>query len=669
MALALSNVAASATATLQQKDQLPNPFELQDSQILHKVYLTHVNDDKECDKNTLLNLVHNTLVSAHNSASSGLQSQTSVESFKPDFPILKRIFCQMIMTRGTPECAHQTTLKILRQLSGFSWDVKAIITLAAFSLEYGEFWRLNGIQTTELFGNSLKQLNQVQSRNVTADMIDLVTVLVEVLSHFKDWAKISASYHDVEEVRSLAESLQHIPLVVYWTIAAIVASAGNLVGVSNHTLSKFKSRLYDIDSKLKTDLDKCRFEITKIDDVKSRFIRVTKIKNVVDLFDVLFLPGPDNGTPKPKIFEAGVEITTGIQVFKQKHVMVFISGLESILDEILVLNSIYKRLQENPGEEVKGVRKGDLKILWVPIVREWKIEQREQFKKLKEGIKWNVLEYYKELPGLAVLTEIFKYDIDTGKPIVSVINPQGQIINQNAMQVIFEWGIEAFPFTSRDGEDLNKKWSWFWKLLEKTDPEITTRGKDNTSYIFIYGGNDSTWVQNFSAAIAKINQNERIKNADFNIDRYQLGEGDPDKVPCFWIGIDGKKQNKECKDTVDCEIQKVVKTLLCLKQDPLGWVLLSRGRNLKILGHAEPMYQTVADFEKWKYNVVEEETFDVAFNKYYDTVKERYAHHPYDYSSSVLATIVCPNPMCERVMNVTSVNYRCCHGTANSCSI
>nr|KYP60833.1 hypothetical protein KK1_023247 [Cajanus cajan] len=665
MALALSNVAASAT-TLQQKDQLPNPFELLDSQILHKVYLTHVNDDKECDKDTLLNLVHNTLISASAQVSA---TATSVESFKPDFTTLKRISCQIITTRGTPECAHQTTLKILRQLSGFSWDVKAIISLAAFSLEYGEFWRLNAIQTAEQFGNSLKQLNQVESRNVTADMTDLVVVFVEVLNHFIEWSRISARGYDIEEVRSLAEAMQHIPLVVYWTIAAVVASAGNLIGVSNHKLSEFKSRLFDIDIKLKTDLERCRFEIAKIDDVRSRFIRITKIKDVVDLFDVLFLPGPNNGTPIPKIFENGVEITTGIQVFKQKHVMVFISGLDSILDEILLLNSIYNRLKENPGEEVKGVRKGDFKILWVPIVREWKSEQKEQFNKLKEQIKWSVLEHFEELPGRAVLTEIFKFNIDIGKPIVSVINPQGHIINQNAMQIIFEWGIEVFPFTQSDGDDLNKKWKWFWNLLEKTDPKATAKGKDNSSYVFIYGGNDSTWVQNFSAAIAKINKSENIKNADFNIERYQLGEGNPDSVPCFWIGIDGKKQNRECKDRMDCEIQEVVKTFLCLKQDPLGWVLLSRGRNLKILGHAEPMYQTVVDFEKWKYKVLEKETFDLAFKEYYDTVKERYVHRPYNYSSNVLATITCPNPMCGRVMNVTSVSYRCCHGSGNGCSI
>lgn len=193
-------------------------------------------------------------------------------------------------------------------------------------------------------------------------------------------------------------------------------------------------------------------------------------------------------------------------------------------------------------------------------------------------------------------------------------------------------------------------------------------GKDNTSYVFIYGGNDSSWVQNFKIAIGKIEKHV-INNVDINIEPYQLGESNPDNVPSFWIGLDGKKKNKGCKDKVDCEIQEVVRTLLCLKQDPSGWVVLGRGRNLKILGHAEPMYQTVLDFEKWKNKVLEKETFDVAFKEYYDVVKEKYASLPYDHTSSVLATITCPNPLCGRVMEVTSINYRCCHGSANSCNL
>jgi hypothetical protein len=84
------------------------------------------------------------------------------------------------------------------------------------------------------------------------------------------------------------------------------------------------------------------------------------------------------------------------------------------------------------------------------------------------------------------------------------------------------------------------------------------------------------------------------------------------------------------------------------------------------------MYQTVADFEKWKNNVVEKESFDIAFKEYYNTkVKELSSSVSCAFdSSNVLATISCPNPTCGRVMEVTSVNYKCCHrDDPNSCCI
>lgn len=47
----------SAAISPQHKTFLPNPFDLNDSQILDKVYLTHVSDDEICDTNIIFNLV------------------------------------------------------------------------------------------------------------------------------------------------------------------------------------------------------------------------------------------------------------------------------------------------------------------------------------------------------------------------------------------------------------------------------------------------------------------------------------------------------------------------------------------------------------------------------------------------------------------------------------
>ncbi|MCI15148.1 sieve element-occluding protein 2, partial [Trifolium medium] len=51
-----------------------------------------------------------------------------------------------------------------------------------------------------------------------------------LFGHISRWATWSAMGYDLEEVHSLSDALQVIPLVVYWIIATIVASTGNLVG-------------------------------------------------------------------------------------------------------------------------------------------------------------------------------------------------------------------------------------------------------------------------------------------------------------------------------------------------------------------------------------------------------------------------------------------------------
>ncbi|KAL5195709.1 Protein SIEVE ELEMENT OCCLUSION B [Glycine soja] len=647
MALVLSKTASNGT-TPQQKDQLPNPFELQDSQIRHKVYLTHVNDEKEFDRDVLFTLVSNTL----NSASAQLSAAaSSVTSFKPDFPTLKWLSCQMITTRGTPECAHQTALRILQQLSGFSWDAKALVAVAAFSLEYGEFLRLDRVQAADQFGNSLKQLNQVQiSRRVPADMTDLVTVIGEVLNYINLWAKWSAMDYDIEAVHSLQAAMQEIPLVVYWTIASTVASIGNLVGISEHKLSAYKERLEFIFKKLQFHLENCRVEIGRIQDYCFRnTIRYPKLKDVVELLDILIIPGSDNGTSIPKIFEGGVLIKNGIEVFKQKYVMLFFSSLDNIGDEISLLNSINNGLQENPGEEIKG----DFKILWIPIVDAWDVQAKTQ-----DTIKWYAVEFFTELPGTDLIKEKFNY---LGKPIIPVLTPLGDIMNEDAMNLIFQWGIEAFPFRKIDGIELTLKWKWFWDATKKANLGIQQVTGDR--YIFI------SRVQDFTVAVEKTKGHATILNTDTIIDHYQLGKEDPTDVRRFWIEIERNRLKKH-KDAVDCEIRKIVKTLLCLKQDQQGWAILTKGSNVRVLGHGEPMRQTLAEFDTWKEKVFQKEGFDVAFDEYYKTkLDELYARQECDFvknNADVLVTIACPNPTCGRVMEVTSVNYKCCHRDATN---
>lgn len=136
----------------------------------------------------------------------------------------------MITTPRGERYVHQTTMWILQHLKTYSWDAKALITLAAFTLEYGNLLYLTDISTSDQFVNSLKQLNQIQSRKVPAT--DLVVLITEVLMHINEWATWCGVGYDTLQVPSLSDALQDIPVAVYWIIASIVAATANIVAVS-----------------------------------------------------------------------------------------------------------------------------------------------------------------------------------------------------------------------------------------------------------------------------------------------------------------------------------------------------------------------------------------------------------------------------------------------------
>lgn len=140
----------------------------------------------------------------------------------------------MITLPSGVEKAHQTTMRILQQLRTFSWDAKALIALAAFSLDYGSFWNLYQVPSSDQLGNSLKQLNHIQQRQqvLIVDIYNLVVLVMEAVQKISEWGNWSTIGYDTEDVPALSDALQEIPLVVYWAIASLVACHNNFLGVS-----------------------------------------------------------------------------------------------------------------------------------------------------------------------------------------------------------------------------------------------------------------------------------------------------------------------------------------------------------------------------------------------------------------------------------------------------
>ena len=137
----------------------------------------------------------------------------------------------MICTPRGEQYAHQISMLILEQLRAYSWDAKAVISLAAFALEFGKFWHLAPIPRDKL-GKSLAELNGLQNimenTQHLADFNVLVKKALQVIQCITHWKKLTTEEYNIKDLPALADTLHEIPVLVYWAIITLVSCTSNI---------------------------------------------------------------------------------------------------------------------------------------------------------------------------------------------------------------------------------------------------------------------------------------------------------------------------------------------------------------------------------------------------------------------------------------------------------
>lgn len=98
------------------------------------------------------------------------------------------------------EIALKTTLAILNNhLSNYSWASKAVLTLAAFALEYGDFWLLSDqqYQSTEPLAKSLAIIKRVPTLTKPSALQKHRNAILEINNLIK------ATWHMVKDIFEL----------------------------------------------------------------------------------------------------------------------------------------------------------------------------------------------------------------------------------------------------------------------------------------------------------------------------------------------------------------------------------------------------------------------------------------------------------------------------------
>lgn len=186
----------------------------------------------------------------------------------------------------------------------------------------------------------------------------------------------------------------------------------------------------------------------------------------------------------------------------------------------------------------------------------------------------------------------------------------------------------------------------------------------------MYGATDcdyreEEWLDRFTEEIDKIKMHEATKKADAVVNYYHYGRKDPKTIVEFWRHVENlfDSMRKDRSQDSLTAIREVTQ-FLCLRKDRSGWVVVSKGSNIKLFCNAKVAFQACKEFEAWKRSLLTEAGLDDAFGKHY---RERLPD-PRDCKhlklktclSDIYGTLECPE--CGRAMEIESVTYVCCHG-------
>ncbi|KAL3611992.1 hypothetical protein D5086_003012 [Populus alba] len=399
--------------------------------------------------------------------------------------------------------AHATTVSLFNMLTSYSWDAKLVLTLTAFALNYGEFWLLAQIYSSNELAKSMAILRQlpsiIEQSGPLKPRFDAINNLIKVMM---DVARCVVEFKDLppayisNEVPALSTAMAHIPTAVYWTMRGVVACEAQITSLTTMghefsisttdawELSTLAHKLSNILDHLRKQLDTCYQYIDEKRNVES----FQMLKNLFEMIHIdnmkvlkALIYAKDDIQP---LIDGSSKKRVHLDVLRRKNVLLLISGLDMSSDELSILEQIYNESRHH-GSRLDS----QYEVVWVPIVDrsvQWSDPMKEKFESMQSSMPWFTV-YHPSLIEKAVMRFIKEVWHFRNKPILVVLDPQGKVVCPNALHMMWIWGSSAFPFTSLREESLWKDETWRLELLvDGIDPVILNWIKEGKLESMLY---------------------------------------------------------------------------------------------------------------------------------------------------------------------------------------
>ncbi|KAG2689955.1 hypothetical protein I3760_09G164500 [Carya illinoinensis] len=578
---------------------------MSDGQLLSQIYETHLPPIQIFDPTSLFTHIKEVLYLATHIVDNALLGTRDLESLEGQeswnmADMYNHLSCTIEQISSelavkSPDGASElrkTSMSILKNVSSYSWAAKAVLTLAAFALDYGDFWTLSQLQSLDQLAKAvgiekvlahdppLKRPDLQKWEKEIGEVSNLIKDTLEVIEFVVELERLSELADTYGNILALTTAKDCIPLHAYWAIITIVACTTQMFYLSSDNsdkeleLSPLTQQMNLTLNLLKKNIKDCHQQIAEVKKYQQEE-EVPEIPKILDGFKAMIF-AEENLQPVV-LTDGSTNKMVSLDVLKKKNVLLFVSDIDISVEEISILKPIFD-----------GTRTDDqYEIVWIPMVEQWTDDTQTKFEMLQSNMPWYIMQHFSKVVDIGDSFSTDQWWSLKNEPIVVNINPQGEVEHPNAVRMIRLWGMNSFPFTITAEKALTPpaprkpRFRQLTVNIRQTGPWSVNL--DEEEYRFFYGFTDIKCKQQFIRNMTNIFHDSTIKDSKTRIKWYWIGEGN--KKEDVQKLVSGKHDPK--------------KILLPFKTDS-GWVELRKGPDTILGDKGTTIMKVLEKFKDWK---------------------------------------------------------------------
>ncbi|XP_050373630.1 protein SIEVE ELEMENT OCCLUSION B-like [Argentina anserina] len=604
---------------------------------------------------------------------------------------------------------QKIAMGILHAVHQYDWQEKVVLVLGTFAVKNGELWLVAQLYTTYALAREIGKLEQLpellegpatNSKSKFEAYNNLVQAVLKVTKLIIRLQEIRRDPDSNAELESTTNSTDfHIATAVYWTIWSLVVAASHFVGITCMGLD-YKMEAWGLSfaiQKLETiqgDLE---------ESINSLYDAIKRKKDDKDLAAIAYIlenPHLDNIKPlkvlffkdQPALYDCYRKRRVSIGLLKGKIVILFLTDLDILHEkEYMIVQQMYMEKHHEPTKP-----ENQYEVVWIPILDTWTAAKYERFETIRNAMEWYSV-YLPSVVSPTVIRYIRKEDKwnFVKKPLLVVMDPQGNIVHNNAVHMICVFGSIAFPFNKSREDLLWEKETWRMELVADPIDDNILSWITERKHLCLYGGEDINWIRNFTR-VAKnvaweagiglellyVGKNKAKERLVKNIMRIIQDENlshtiEWHLISFFWTRLESMWQSKghqlqnklkssqlRSTDSVamkkDDAVMQGIISMLSFGSSDHGWAVIGACSAEMSKANGEHMLRSLREFNAWKTRHIEI-GFTPALNEYLAGVSKQAPHHCSNLTLPVTGlmpeTVACAE--CGRIMERFNM-FLCC---------